>query len=71
MKKFTVMYLALLLCVYLCGCGGPQEVSSVDCTVTILGHTFNGQYTGTIENKVPNGQGSFYFSDSKYNISYI
>lgn len=70
MKKFTVMFLALLLCVYLCGCGGPQEVSSVDCTVTILGHTFNGQYTGTIENKVPNGQGSFYFSDSKYNISY-
>ena len=70
MKKFTVMFLALLLCVYLCGCGGPQEVSSMDCTVTILGHTFNGQYTGTIENKVPNGQGSFYFSDSKYNISY-
>lgn len=70
MKKFTVMFMALLLCICLCGCGGPKEVANQECTVTVLGHTFHGSYTGTIENKIPNGQGTFYFSDSKQHISY-
>lgn len=69
MKKISIICI-ILLCISLCGCMGTKEVSNHECSVTILDHTFFGSYTGTIENKVPNGQGSFYFSDGKQYISY-
>lgn len=70
MKKCIAVVLSVLLVLCLAACGGPREVSDMSYSATIGGATMNGLFTGTVEKKQPNGQGTFTYSDNFITVSY-
>lgn len=70
MKKYFSVFLFVLLIWVLVACGGSREVTDWSYSVVIGDKMMDGLFTGTIENKLPNGQGVFTFSDDSIAISY-
>ena len=70
MKKWIAALITISLILGLCACGGPKEVTNMQYTAQIAGSTYEGKYTGTILNKVPEGEGKFRFSDDDVEITY-
>ena len=70
MEKYIAVVLCVLLVLCLTACGGPKEVTDMSYSGTIGESTMNGLFTGTVEKKQPNGQGTFTYSDDSIKISY-
>ena len=70
MKKYIAVALCVLMVMCLAACGGPKEVTDMSYSATIGDATLNGMFTGTVEKKQPNGQGTFVFSDGSITVSY-
>ena len=70
MKKYIAVVLCVLMVMCLASCGGPKEVTDMSYSATIGDATLNGMFTGTVEKKQPNGQGTFVFSDGSITVSY-
>lgn len=70
MKKYISMALSVLLVLCLTACGGPKEVTDMALSVPIGDITMSGYFTGTVEEKLPNGQGTFTYSDGPITVSY-
>ena len=70
MKKYIAVALCVLMVMCLAACGGPKEVTDMSYSATIGDATLNGLFTGTVEKKQPNGQGTFVFSDDSITVSY-
>ena len=70
MKKWVAGVIAVFLMLLLSACGGPKEVTNMKYTVQIFGRPYDGKYTGTILDKVPQGEGRFRFSDADVEITY-
>ena len=63
MKKIICLALSVLLFLVLAACSGPKEVTDMSYSTTIGNKVLDGLFTGTIENKLPNGHGTFTYSD--------
>ena len=70
MKKYIAVVLCVLMVMCLASCGGPKEVTDMSYSATIGDATLNGLFTGTVEKKQPNGQGTFTYSDDSITVSY-
>ena len=70
MKKYITIVLCVLMVMCLAACGGPKEVTDMSCSVTIGDATLSGLFTGTVEKKQPNGQGTFTYADDSITVSY-
>lgn len=70
MKKIFTLLLLAVFSIWLCACGGPKEITNMPHSAIIGDTQYNGTYTGTVVEKIPNGEGTFYFSDSTATIKY-
>ena len=70
MKKYIAIVLCFLMVMWLAACGGPKEVTDMPLTATIGDTTLSGLFTGTVEKKKPNGQGTFTYSDDSVTVTY-
>lgn len=70
MRKIVKVLFIVLISLSLFGCGGPKEVTDEEITVEYLNNSINGKYTGTFENKVPNGEGTFVYDDGDHKVTY-
>lgn len=70
MKKYIAVALCVLMVMCLAACGGPKEVTDMSYSATIGDATLNGLFTGTVEKKQPNGQGTFAYLDDSITVSY-
>lgn len=68
-KAILVLSFAFLLscCV---ACGEPEQVSNEPFSVSICGQPYSGFFTGTMEANLPNGYGTFTYTDGNISISY-
>lgn len=70
MKKTVILSLVIAIVICLCACGGPKEVTDLQYTTTVGSEEYIGLFTGTVIDKIPNGDGKFVFSDSSISIAY-
>ena len=70
MKKIIVVSLVIAMVVCLCACGGPKEVTDLQYTATIGNEEYSGVFTGTVIDKIPNGEGTFTSSDAETTLTY-
>lgn len=70
MKKTVVICLAIAMVICLCACGGPKEVTDLQYTATIGNEEYTGAFTGTVIDKIPNGEGTFTVSGPEANLTY-
>lgn len=70
MKKTIVIFLVIAMVGCLCACGGPKEVTDLQYTATIGNEEYSGVFTGTVIDKIPNGEGTFTFSGPEVNLTY-
>lgn len=57
MKKLILLLLTMCVVLCLVGCDNTKEVVDMDYSIVFGDKTLPGSYTGTITNKVPNGEG--------------
>ena len=62
-RYYIVAVLSAMLILPLTACSGVKEVTDFPVSVAIGDSTLNGQFTGAVEKKQPNGQGVFNYSD--------
>ena len=71
MKNTIKALLVILLLLNFTGCNnGPVEVTDKEITITFNDEEITGIYTGTMENNVPNGTGTFTYNSDERNIVY-
>ena len=73
-RKLFSIVLAVMITVILFACGEKEPVSRdvIDhpWSVTVMGETIPGSYTGTLVEDVPNGTGIFTFSSEVFDVTY-
>lgn len=70
MRKAMIYFLATVVFLGLCACGGPKEVENMSYTANICGEDYSGLYTGTVIEKIPNGEGTFVCNTDTGHINY-
>ncbi len=58
------------LILYLAACGGPKEETDMAFNAEIMGETLDGLYNGMATKKIPDGEGTFSYSDEDIDIQY-
>ena len=69
MKKLIILTLAVSLLISLAACG-PTSVKDMDFQYEYQGVNYTGTYTGGVEKKIPNGEGTFTAKGSVGNVIY-
>ena len=69
-RYYIVAVLSAMLILPLTACSGVKKVTDFPVSVAIGDSTLNGQFTGAVEKKQPNGQGVFNYSDGSTQITY-
>lgn len=64
LRMIIVCCLVLFVACMLCGC--QKEVTDSAITISVDGSNVSGLFTGTLENGIPNGNGTFTSDDEKY-----
>lgn len=66
--RVSLLLIAILMC--FTGCSGPKEVTDFEYRIILDGKTVDGLYSGTVENKVPNGMGKFKSDGNNLEVTY-
>lgn len=68
MKKLKLMAVLSILCICFAGCS--KKVENKEMTISILDQKLKGKFTGTLEDKKPEGKGSFVYKKDKEYLTY-
>lgn len=68
MKKLKLLAVLSLLCICFTGCS--KKVEDKDMTISFLDQKLKGKFTGTLEDKKPEGKGTFVYKKEKQYLTY-
>ena len=68
MKKLKLLAVFSMLCICFTGCS--KKVEDKDMTISFLDQKLKGKFTGTLEDKKPEGKGTFVFKKNKQYLTY-
>lgn len=70
MRKILSVFLCAALALTFCACSGPRDVSNMDYVVDFCGKQYEGAFSGTIIEGIPEGNGTFICSSSAASLEY-